>query len=146
MSLEKDLDPAQLRKLRPGTYLATPGRIDQVAETGSEAAGILTTAASLTFEDANVSPEEFLTVYEAIHQCLELSDEENPAQRVQQAVAEALQVTASLLDKPINEAIVAWISEWTAFVDSETALTAFMQHLSSVAQQYSLMVGLKHGA
>ena len=124
----------------------TSGRLDEVAKPGSDLAGNLATAACLTFEDAEVSPQEFLTVYEAIKQCLDLSNENDPGQRMEQAISEALEVSASLLDKKINKAIVDWIGEWLPFVATEAGETAFMEHLSSVAKQYSLVMSLKHGA
>jgi hypothetical protein len=146
MSGENELDPKQLRRLRPSVCLKAPGLLDKLAEPGSDFAGKFASAACLTFEDAEVSPEEFLTVYEAIKQCLELADNENPAERFQQAVNEGLEVSASLLDKEINRAIIDWIQEWVPFVDSEAGIAVFMEHVNSVAAQYALVMSLKHGA
>jgi hypothetical protein len=145
MSLQKDLGPDQLRKLRPKVCLQARGRLAELAQPGSELSGNLATAACLSFEDGEVSPQEFLTVFEAIKQCLELSDESDPKQRVNQAVAEAFELTASLLNKKVNKTIVDWIGEWLPFIDSDENVNTFMDHLSSVAKQYSLVMSLKHG-
>jgi hypothetical protein len=145
MSDKTELDPKQLRQLRPSVCLKTPEFFEKFTTTGSEAAGKFATAACLTFEDAEVSPEEFLTVYEAIKQCLELADNENPGEKFQHAVSEGFDVSASLLDKEINPAIINWIQEWVSHVDSEADIDVFMEHLNSVATQYALVMSLKHG-
>ncbi len=135
----------ELRKLRPSAYLQNHGGFGDPEQSRDGALGNLITAACLTFEDAEVAPQELLTVYEAIKQCLELADG-SPIEKINQAVEEGLEITASLLQKKINPAIVAWIRECLPFAKSEEGIAAFVQHLSSLVQQYSLVMSLKHGA
>lgn len=143
MADTKSLGRDELKALRPATYLTPRGGFDQIKEP-RELAGNFATAACLTFEDAEVSPQELMTVYEAIKQCLAISTEDNPADSLRQSVKEAIDVAGSLLAKPIHAAIVAWIRECLPQVQTASGVAAFMQHLTSVVEQYALVVSVKH--
>lgn len=134
----------ELRLLRPGKFFKDRGGFGDAEQSRDGSLGNLATSACLTFEEAEVAPQELLTVYEAIKQCLELADGP-PAERIRQAVEEAFEITASLLGKKVNSAIVAWIGDCLPFVTTEESIAAFKQHLSSLVQQYTLVMGLKHG-
>ena len=145
MSEDISLARDEMQQLRPAIHLQGRGCLDEAGEPRGDLAGNFATAACFTFEDAELAPQELLTVYEAIKQCLELNDATDPAQRIQLAIDEAFEVASGLLGKDVNGAIVDWVQEWIPFITNEKAITAFMQHLSSVSQQYSLVMGLKHG-
>jgi hypothetical protein len=139
-----ELGRSQLKQLRPSVYLDDHG-FDQAHETGSESAGNFATAACITLEDAEASPQEFLTVYEAIKQCLALAANAKPNEKLREAIEEATSLTEGLLMKKLNYAITAWIQECLPFVNTENGISAFMDHLRMVAEQYSLVMSLKHG-
>ena len=136
----------ELMRLRPSVYLQQRGCLDENGEPREDLAGNFATAASVTFENADLSPQELLTVYEAIKQVLDIVDVSDAKKRMQQAVDEALQITADLLGKDINPALVDWIREWLPFIDSEKCIAAFMRHMSAVVQQYTFVMSLKYDA
>ncbi len=138
-----ELGRAQLKQLRPSTYLPTHS-FDQAVELGNESAGNFATAACIALEDAEASPQEFLTIYEAIKQCLEFTEGGDANQRLRQAVEEATSLTEGLLVKKLNYAISAWINECLPFVKTEAGIKAFMEHLRVVAEQYALTMSLKY--
>jgi hypothetical protein len=140
-----ELGRKELKQLRPNVFLPKHG-FDQAQEAGSESAGNFATAACIALEDAEASPQEFLTIYEAIKQCLELNDSPDASTKLHQAVEEATSLTEGLLVKKLNYAITAWIQECLPFVKTENGITAFMEHLRMVAEQYSLTMSLKHRA
>jgi hypothetical protein len=146
MPKETVLTKEDLRKLRPSTFFKKHGGFGDPEQSRDGALGNLVTGACLTFEDAEVAPQELLTVYEAIKQCLEMTDAADPGQKLRQAVDEAFDITATVLGKDVNGAIVDWIRECLPFVKTEEDIAAFLQHLSSLVQQYSLVMSLKHGA
>lgn len=142
MSEIKQLSRDELKRLRPATYLQPRGGFDNVRD-ARELAGNFATAACMALEDAEASPQELLTVYEAIKQCLALSVEANPAKKIRQSVTEALGVASSLLDKEVNRGIAAWIRECVPLVQTDSGVEAFLQHLTSVVEQYALIVSVK---
>lgn len=138
-----DLGRTQLKQLRPGIYLPSHG-FDQAQEAGNESAGNFATAACISLEDAEASPQELLTVYDAIKQCLALTENKNANQRLRQAVEEATSLSEGLLVKKLNYAISAWVNECLPFVKTENGIKTFMEHLRTVAEQYSLTMSLKY--
>lgn len=142
---EAQIEREQLLKLRPSAILKRHGCVDDKGKPRVELRGDLVTAACLVFEDAQLAPQELLTVYEAIKQCLKVADADNPAKKFQQAANEAFQLTASLLQKEVNAAILDWVREWSQFMDSDACIAAFMSHLSAVVQQYTVTMSLKYG-
>ena len=143
MSNANQLGRDELKQLRPSAHLQPLGGFDN-ANHPRDLAGNFATAACIAFEDAEVAPQELLTVYEALKQCLALSDEKNAAAKVVRSTKEALEVAGSLLCKQVNRAVVDWIRECLPLVKTEQGIAAFIQHLTSVVQQYSLIVGAKH--
>jgi hypothetical protein len=146
MPAEKQLGREELLRLRPRVYLQDREWVDKSGQPRADLAGNFATAACITFEDAELAPQELLTVYEAIKQCLELAATEDPAVKLQQAVDEAFELSSDLLGKEVNPAIVDWVREWIPFVQDENGTTAFQRHLTSVVQQYSLIIRFKHGS
>lgn len=141
---QSERGPDDLRKLRPQVYLQAGGCLDEAGQPRQDLAGDFATAACLAYEDGQTSPQELSVVYEAIRQCLEMADQDStPSERFQQTVNEAFELTTGMLRKEVNPAIAAWVREWIPFVDSEAAIEAFLQHLNSVSQQYSLIIGIK---
>ena len=139
----KQLGRDELKQLRPGVHLKPRGGFDGVNQP-RDLAGNFATAACSAFEYAEVAPQELLTVYEALKQCLAISDEKNAAAKVVRSTKEALEVAGSLLSKKINRAIVDWLRECLPLVQTDQGIAAFLQHMTSVVQQYSLIVGAKH--
>jgi hypothetical protein len=93
-----------------------------------------------------LAPQELLTVYEAIKQCSELADADDPAEKLQQTVDEAFEVTSDMLGKEVNPAVVNWVREWIPFVKDQNGMIAFQRHMTSVVQQYSLVIRFKYGS
>jgi hypothetical protein len=135
-----------LLRLRPSAYLRGRGCLNDAGEPRDDLAGNFASAACSTFEDAELAPQELLTVYEAIKQCLKIGDAKDAVQRFRQAVDEAFDVTADLLNKNINPVIIDWVREWVPFIHSAKCIAAFLKHMSAVVQQYTLMMRIKHGA
>jgi hypothetical protein len=144
MSEATQIGPDELLRLRPSNFLAERGCLDAAGNPREDLSGNFATAASTTFESAELSPQELQTIYEAIKQCLEIVDDPDRKVKLQQAVDEAFTISADLLGKKINPALVAWIREWIPFIHSEACIAAFMRHLSAVVQQYTLIISLKH--
>jgi hypothetical protein len=133
----------EIRQLRPQVFLQDGGCLTADGEPRDDLSGNFATAACITFEDAEAAPQEFLTVYEAIRQCWELAGGNDPAGQLPQVVDEGFELTSGLLGKEVNPAIAAWVREWLPFVQNEQGVQAMLQHLSSVAQQYALVMSLK---
>jgi hypothetical protein len=142
---QAEIGREQLLKLRPSAILKRHGCVDDKGKPRVELRGDLVTATCIAFEDGQVAPQELLTVYEAIKQCLKVADADSPAKKFQQATNEAFEVTASLLQKDVNAAIVGWVREWPPFIDSDASIAAFMSHMSAVVQQYTVTMSLKYG-
>jgi hypothetical protein len=135
-----------LLELRPSAYLRGRGCLDEAGEPRGDLGGNFTSAASSTFEEAELAPQELLTFYEAIKQCLKIGDAKNASERFRQALDEAFDITADLLGKDINPAIIDWVREWVPFIHSAKCVIAFMRHMNAVVQQYTLTMRIKHGA
>ena len=143
MSDTKQMGRDELKQLRPAVHLQPLGGFDKVNQP-QILAGNFATAACIAMEDAEVSPQELLTVYESIKQVLAMSDEKDAAKKLRQSTEEAIDVAGSLLNKNINSAIVSWLQECMPLVHTEQGISALLQHLTSVVQQYSLIVSVKH--
>ena len=145
MSEVNSLGRNELKQLRPDAYLAETG-FDDGHNPGSERAGNFVTAACITLEDGGAPPQEFLTIYEAIKQCLELAaDHSDPQERLRIATEEAIEVTESLLQKKLTPAVKAWVEECLPHVHTEEGIETFLDYLQAVAEQYSVTMSLKHG-
>lgn len=145
MSDEVETGTEELRKLRPSSFLQGEGCLDAAGNPRADLAGNFATAACLAFEDGEAAPQELATVYEAIKQCLELASDGDDlsTEEFSAVVDEAFELTSGMLGKEINPAIAAWVGEWTPYVDSPAGAKAFLSHMDSVVQQYTLIIGLK---
>ncbi|MDC0935935.1 hypothetical protein OAS39_06590 [Pirellulales bacterium] len=143
MSEANQMGRDELKQIRPNVHLQPLGGFDNVAQP-RDLAGNFATAACMTFEDAEVAPQELLTVYESIKQCLAMSDENVASEKLRQCADQAFDVAGSLLNKTVNKAIIAWVQECLPLVKTEKGISAFTQHLTSVVQQYSIIVSVKH--
>jgi hypothetical protein len=144
MATPTTLKREQLEQLRPLTHLRGYGCLDDNGEIREDLAGNFATAACIVFEKAELAPQELLTVCEAIKQCLAIVEEDNPARRLEEAVDQALDVAAHLLNKEINDALVDWIYEWFPLIESDRCIDAFMHHLNATTTQYAVIIGLKN--
>lgn len=133
----------ELEKIRPLTYLQGYGLLDEEGLPREDLAGVLASAACVQLEKAQASPQELLTVYEAIRQMLPVTRAPTAYERFGKTVDDAFDVTVSLLQKDVNDGIAAWIQEWQPFMESDASLQAFLSHLQSVTSLYSLVVGKK---
>lgn len=140
---EMNITRDELAQLRPLTHLRGYGCLDESGEPRKDLTGTFATAACITFENGELAPQELATVYEAIKQCLEASNEKDPAERFRQAVDHALDVCAELLNKEINDSLVDWIYEWFPLIESATCIDAFLKHMNAVVKQYAVVMGLK---
>ena len=132
-----------LEKIRPISYLEGYGLLDEEGKQREDLGGVLASAACVQFEDAQVAPQELLTVYEAIRQSLPLNPAPKAFDRFHDAVEQAFDVTVGLLRKDVNRAIADWIYEWQPFMEDDASIAGFLSHLRSVVTTYALVAGKK---
>lgn len=142
---DRNITPDELVELRPLRFLRGQGPTNDEGKPRDDLTGLFASAACTTFERAELSPQELATTYEAVKQCLGISDEPKPGPRFRKGVDHALDVCAELLAKEPNDALVDWIYEWFPLVESDAGIEAFHKHMNAVVTQYALIQSLKAG-
>ena len=128
---------AQLLELTPALYLED-GFVDRAGKPRPELQTGYATAAGIQLLVAQLSPQELAFTLEALRQCLPLHKGPVP-QRVQAAIAEALDTVRGIIRQPNNPGLQKWINECATAVKQPADLEAFLLHFRAVLRQYSVI-------
>lgn len=143
-SAEAQLTRDRLADMRPLNFMRGQGPTTDEGKPRTDLGGAFASAACVTFEQGELAPQELGTTYEAIKQCLQISEVKDPGARFRAAVDHALDVIGELLQKEPNDELVDWIYDWFPLIDSDAAIEGFHQHMRAVVTQYTVIAGLKY--
>lgn len=142
MTNESIVSKEEMKNMRPLSYLRGLGCLDETGVPRDDLAGVLCAAAVMQFEAGEVAPQELMTLFEAIKQCLAIQSG-TAFEQFQEGIDQAMDITADLLNKEINGTLYGWIMEWQPFMESPPCLDAFIGHLVSVVTTYGLVMAMK---
>jgi len=137
-------DPPDPASLTPDRYLAN-GFVDATGKIRPEHLGFHAFAAALQFQHANVPVQELAATYEALAQLMPLT-EGSPTRRLREAVEEALDLVARMLNIANSEAIEDWIIACAEHIHTQADLDAFLAHFQAVMRHYGALAAVTEGA
>ena len=141
--LNHDLTLAELLALTPLEYLKA-GYRGANGQIRPELLSTCGTAASTQLAATGTSPQELSTTRESLRQVLPWHKEPMPAaQRLAEALEEALSTAASLLGKKNNPGIVKWTAECAGAARTADDIDFFMAHFTAVVRQYAVIIRMK---
>ncbi len=145
MSEATQIESNALLQLRPSKFLAERGCLNEAGAPRDDLSGNFATAACKTFENAELAPKSCRLFMKQSNSVWRSSTTPTPRKGCNKPSTRRSMITADLLGKKINPALVAWIREWIPFINSEASIAAFLRHMTAVVQQYTLIISLKHG-
>lgn len=135
------MNRAELERLTPKEYLRQ-GYCDEFGRPFAELTGAFATAACVQLKAARTSPQELSGTFEAFRQALPWHKEDDPQERMRNAVGEALENAAAMYNQPNNPGIVTWLDGCLDAIRTPRDAEAFMAHFTSVLRQYAVIIAM----
>ena len=126
--------------LTPDTYLRDGFRED--GHLSTKLIGEYATAAAVQLQEAEVAPQEFAFLFEALRQVLP-RHQGAARDRLQRAVAEASETVRAIIGQANNRGLLAWLDACAAHVTSETDLEDLIAHVQAVLRQYTVFTAIR---
>ena len=134
----RDYTREEMLELTPARYLAE-GYLDGSGHPLPALLSTYASAATTQLLDGELAPQELVFAYEALQQTLPLHSGA-PAQRLDAATTEALDLVRAMIQQPNNPRLKQWMRECVSSVKTPADLDAFLGHFMAVLRQYTVIV------